>query len=171
LNDAVLMGLARDYLARLRSLPFVQSALKNPDDDRGSSEFVISGQRSRTGRPILANDPHLALTAPTIFYENEIRTPSFSAIGGSLPGAPFVIVGNTEHFAWGVTTHFMDVTDVYQEQIVSDSNSPSGLSTMYKARSSPCSHCPRCSAPTPSAMVYRTTSSPCPRVARFPPPC
>jgi penicillin amidase len=104
MNDAVLMGLARDYLAQLRSLPFVQSALKNPDDDRGSNEFVISGQRSRTGRPILANDPHLALSAPAFFYENEIRTPGFSAIGGSLPGVPFVIVGNTERFAWGVFT-------------------------------------------------------------------
>ena len=137
MNDAVLMGLAGDYLAQLRSLPFVQSALKNPDDDRGSNEFVISAQRSRTGGPILANDPHLALTAPAIFYENEIRTPSFSAIGGSLPGVPFVIIGNTERFAWGVTTHFMDVTDVYQEQIVPDPNSPSGLSTMYQGNVEP----------------------------------
>ena len=137
LNDAVLMGLARDYLAHLRSLPFVQSALKHPDDDRGSNEFVISGQHSRTGRPILANDPHLELSAPAIFYQNEIRTPGFSAIGGSLPGAPFVIVGNTEHFAWGVTTHRMDVTDVYQEQIVPDPKSPSGLSTMYRGKAEP----------------------------------
>ena len=75
MNDAVLMGLARDYLAHLRSLPFVQSALRNPDDERGSNEFVISGQHSRTGSPILANDPHLELTAPAIFYQNEIRTP------------------------------------------------------------------------------------------------
>jgi penicillin G amidase len=137
MNDAVLMGMARDYLAHVRSLPFVQSALKNPDDDRGSNEFVISGRHSRTGRPILANDPHLALTAPAFFYENEIRTPGFSAIGGSIPGVPFVIAGNTERFAWGVTTHFMDVTDVYQEQIVSDTNSPSGLSTVYQGRLEP----------------------------------
>jgi penicillin amidase len=131
MNDAVLMGLARDYLAQVRSLPFVQAALKNPDDDRGSNEFVISGQRSRTGRPILANDPHLAFTAPATFYENELRTSSFSVIGGSLPGVPFVIIGNTERFTWGLTTHLMDVTDVYQERIVPDPNSPSGLSTVY----------------------------------------
>jgi penicillin amidase len=137
MNDTVLMGLARDYLAQVRSLPFVQSVLRSPDDDRGSNEFVISGQHSRTGRPILANDPHLALTAPATFYQNEIRTPSFSAIGGSIPGAPFVIIGNTERFAWGVTTHFMDVTDVYQEAIVSDPNAPSGLSTVYQGKSEP----------------------------------
>ncbi len=95
---------------------------------------MIAGRHSRTGRPILANDPHLALTAPAMFYQNEIRTPGFSAIGGSLPGAPFVIIGNTERFAWGVTTHRMDVTDVYQEQIVPDPKSPSGLSTMYRGQ-------------------------------------
>jgi penicillin amidase len=137
MNDAALMGLARDYLAHLRSLPFVQAALRSPDDERGSNEFVISGKHSRTGGPILANDPHLELTAPAIFYQNEIRTPSFSAIGGSLPGVPFVIIGNTGRFAWGVTTHRMDVTDVYQERIMSDPNSPSGLSTMYQGTLEP----------------------------------
>ncbi len=137
MNDAVLMGLARDYLAHLRSLPLVKAALRNPDDERGSNEFVISGQHSRTGSPILANDPHLDLTAPAIFYQNEIRTPGFSAIGGSLPGVPFVIIGNTERFAWGVTTHRMDVTDVYQERIMPDPNSPSGLSTMYQGTLEP----------------------------------
>lgn len=137
MNDAVLIGMAGGYLAQLRALAFVQSALKSPDDGRGSNEFVISAQRSRTGGPILANDPHLALSAPAVFYENEIRTPSFGAIGGSLPGVPFVVAGNTERFAWGVTTHFMDVTDVYQEQIVTDPNSPSGLSTVYLGSAEP----------------------------------
>jgi penicillin amidase len=137
LNDLVLMQLARDYLAELGSIPFLQAVLKSPDDDRGSNEFVISGNRSRTGRPILANDPHLQLTAPSIFYENEIRTPSFSAVGASLAGVPFVIAGNNEHLAWGVTTHFMDVTDVYQERIVFDPNSASGLSTMYQGSLEP----------------------------------
>jgi penicillin G amidase len=137
LNDTVLMELAQDYLAHVRSLPFVRAALKNPDDDRGSNEIVISGQRTRTGRPLLANDPHLTLTAPATFYQNEICTPGFSVIGGSLPGVPFVIIGNTERFAWGVTTHFMDVTDVYQERIVPDPNSPSGLSSMYQGKAEP----------------------------------
>ena len=137
LNDPVLMQLARDYQAQLRSIPFLQAVLKSPDDDRGSNEFVIAGHRSRTGLPILANDPHLQLTAPSIFYENEIRTPSFSAIGASFAGIPFVIAGNNEHLAWGVTTHFMDVTDVYQERIVLDPSSPSGLSTMYHGTREP----------------------------------
>ncbi len=137
MNDPVLMRLASDYLAQLRAIPFLQSVLKNPDDDRGSNEFVISGNRSRTGLPILANDPHLQLSAPAIFYENEIRTPGFSAIGASFAGVPFVIVGNNERFAWGVTTHLMDVTDVYQERIVPDPGSPSGLSTMYQGNLEP----------------------------------
>jgi penicillin amidase len=137
LDDPVLMGLARGYLAHVRSLPLVEAVLRGPDDARGSNEFVIAGRHSRTGGPILANDPHLPLTAPATFYENEIRTPRFRAIGGSLPGVPFVIVGNTGHFAWGVTTHFMDVTDVYQERIVDDRTSPSGMSTVYKGKLEP----------------------------------
>jgi penicillin amidase len=136
-RDPVLLRLATDYLAQLRSIRFLQSALKDPNDDRGSNQFVISGNRSRTGRPILANDPHLQFTAPAIFYENEIRTPSFSAIGASLAGAPFIIAGNNERFTWGLTTHLMDVTDVYQERIVPDPNSPSGLSTVYQGNLEP----------------------------------
>jgi penicillin amidase len=137
LNDTVVMELARDYLTHVRSLPLLQSVLKHPDDDRGSNEFVIAGRHSRTGRPILANDPHLMLTAPATFYQNEIRTPRFSVIGGSLPGIPYVIIGSTERFAWGLTTHFMDVTDVYQERIVLDASSPSGLSSTYQGKLEP----------------------------------
>ena len=115
----------------------MQAALKGPDDDRGSNQFVISGKRSRTGLPILANDPHLQLTAPAMFYKNQLSSPSFNVIGDSIAGAPFVIVGHNDRIAWGLTTHLMDVTDVYQERIVSDPNSPSGLSTMYNGTLEP----------------------------------
>jgi penicillin amidase len=137
MNDPALMNLAAEYLSHLRSLPFVQAALKGPDDDRGSNQFVISGQRSRTGLPILANDPHLQLTTPAIFYKNQLSSPGFNVIGDSIAGAPFVIIGHNDRIAWGLTTHFMDVTDVYQERIVPDPNSPSGLSTMYNGRPEP----------------------------------
>ena len=137
LSDPVLLDRAAAYLSHLRSLPFVQAALKTPEDDRGSNEFVISGMHSRTGLPILANDPHLPLTAPATFYHNQLSSPSFNVIGASLVGAPFVIVGHNDRIAWGLTTHFMDVTDVYQERIVSDPNSPSGLSTIYNGTLEP----------------------------------
>jgi penicillin amidase len=137
MHDRVLMDLATEYLAHLRSLPFVQAAIRGPEDDRGSNQFAISGQRSRSGLPILANDPHLQLTAPAIFYQNQLSSPGFNVIGASLAGAPFVIVGHTDRIAWGLTTHFMDVTDVYQERIVSDPDSPSGLSTMYNGALEP----------------------------------
>ncbi len=136
-SDPVLMDLASEYLAHVRSLPFVQAALKGPEDDRGSNQFVISGEHSRTGRPILANDPHLQLTAPATFYENELRSPGVNVIGASIAGAPFVIVGHNDRVAWGLTTHFMDVTDVYQERVVADPDSPSGLSTMYNGALEP----------------------------------
>jgi penicillin amidase len=131
LGNSVVMNMARNYLQMLSGLPFVGAALRDPNGDRGSNEFVIAGSRSLTGRPIIANDPHLALTAPAIFYENALRTPVWNVVGASLAGVPFVIAGNNERIAWALTTHFMDVTDVYQERIVADGNSPSGLSTMY----------------------------------------
>jgi penicillin G amidase len=143
IKDPVLMDLAAKYLSHLRSLPFVQTALKGPEDDRGSNQFVISGQHSRTGLPILANDPHLQLTAPATFYQNQLSSPGFNVIGASLAGAPFVIVGHNDRIAWGLTTHLMDVTDVYQERLVSDPNSPSGLSTMYNGALEPVQSLPQ----------------------------
>jgi penicillin G amidase len=137
LGDPVTMDMARRYLAQVRALPFVQAVLKNPDDDRGSNQFIISSTRSLTGLPIVANDPHLALSAPSIWYENQISSPSFNAIGASFAGAPFVILGNNDRIAWGATNHLMDATDVYQERILADTNSPSGLSTMYNGNLEP----------------------------------
>ena len=137
LNDPVLMELASSYLAQLRTLPFVNVVVQGPEGDRGSNQFIISGARSRTGLPILANDPHLPLSAPSIWYENQISTPSFNAIGASFAGTPFVILGRNERIAWSATTHVADVTDVYQERIVSDPNSPSGLSTLYNTNLEP----------------------------------
>ena len=107
MNDAVLMGLARDYLAHLRSLPFVQAAVKNPDDERGSNEFVISGQRSRTGRPILANDPHLEATARRSSTRTRFARPASApsvaasrARPSSSSGTPSALPGVSPRIAW-----------------------------------------------------------------------
>ena len=131
LSDAVTIDMAKRYIAHLRTLPLVQAVVKDADDDRGSNQFIISGARSRTGLPIVANDPHLALSAPSIWYENQISTPSSTAVGASFAGAPFIILGHNDRISWSATNHLADVTDVYQERIVADANSPSGLSTMY----------------------------------------
>ena len=126
--------LARDYLDKLRAAPFAEGAMRTGDGDRGSNQFVVSGRFSVTGQPLIANDPHLAFTAPSILYNVHLDAPlaGIEAVGATLPGVPYIVLGNNERVSWALTTNPLDITDVYQERIVSDSASPSGLSTVYQ---------------------------------------
>lgn len=82
-------------------------------DGIGSNNWAISGNKSQTGLPILANDPHLALTLPSTWYEIAITTPDFSAHGVTLLGMPGIMIGFNEHIAWGETNVGHDVMDYY----------------------------------------------------------
>jgi penicillin amidase len=90
---------------------------KKTDDQKkdlnGSNNWAVSGQKTTSGFPILANDPHLGLTLPNIWYEIEIHTPEMSVHGVSLPGLPFVVIGFNERIAWGSTNSGQDVLDWY----------------------------------------------------------
>ena len=83
----------------------------------GSNNWVVSGARSATGKPLLANDPHLGLTAPAVWYFAHISTPGFEAIGATLPGVPAIVLGRNTHFAWGFTNTGPDVQDLYVERL------------------------------------------------------
>jgi penicillin amidase len=80
----------------------------------GSNNWAISGSKSATGYPILANDPHLNLTFPSIWYEVQLASPTVNVYGVSLPGAPCVIIGYNQKISWGVTNVEADVLDWYQ---------------------------------------------------------
>lgn len=80
----------------------------------GSNNWAIAGSRSATGYPILANDPHLNLTFPSIWYQLQLSSPTVNVCGVSLPGAPCVIVGFNQKISWGVTNVDADVLDWYQ---------------------------------------------------------
>lgn len=82
----------------------------------GSNNWVVSGSRTKTGKPILANDPHLSLELPSIWYQAHLNCPEFDVCGVTLPGAPFVIIGFNRQIAWGMTNCGWDVTDLYQEK-------------------------------------------------------
>ncbi|MGH2359413.1 MAG: penicillin acylase family protein, partial [bacterium] len=69
----------------------------------GSNNWVLSGTRTSTGRPILANDPHLEAQMPSIWYEMHLSGGGYEAIGSTFPGTPGVIVGHNADIAWGVT--------------------------------------------------------------------
>jgi penicillin amidase len=80
----------------------------------GSNNWAVSGAKTASGYPILANDPHLDLTLPSIWYQIQLHAPGLNAYGVSLPGAPGVTIGFNQNIAWGVTNVAADVLDFYQ---------------------------------------------------------
>ena len=96
----------------------VQLAQFAPDNDGlGSNNWVVSGARSASGKPLLANDPHLGLTAPPVWYFAHISVPGTNVIGSTLPGVPGIILGRNERIAWGFTNTGPDVQDLYIEKL------------------------------------------------------
>lgn len=82
-----------------------------------SNEWVVSGERSQSGKPLLANDPHLGFGAPGMWHLARIVTPDFAASGGALPGQPFFMIGHNDDMAWGLTTTHADTQDLFIERI------------------------------------------------------
>ncbi|MEY4561248.1 MAG: hypothetical protein RLZZ618_525 [Pseudomonadota bacterium] len=83
----------------------------------GSNNWVVHGSHSETGRPLLANDPHLKLSAPALWYLARIDAPGFKLAGATMPGLPLVVLGQNEHIAWGFTNTAPDVQDLYLERL------------------------------------------------------
>jgi penicillin amidase len=81
----------------------------------GSNNFVVSGAHTASGKPLLANDTHLALTIPCIWYLVHLTAPGWNVEGFALPGVPLVIIGHNDRIAWGFTNSNADVQDVYIE--------------------------------------------------------
>lgn len=89
------------------------SVIEIPDDLRpGSNNFAVGGERTDDGRAIVANDPHLASVAPGLWYRVRLSWPGVHAMGVSLPGAPGLPLGVTEHLAWGLTNTTGDFEDL-----------------------------------------------------------
>ncbi len=81
----------------------------------GSNNWVVSGDHTATGKPLLANDTHLELSIPPIWYEIHLTAPGWNVKGLTLPGAPLVVIGHNDHIAWGFTNNGADVEDLYSE--------------------------------------------------------
>jgi penicillin amidase len=86
----------------------------------GSNNWVVNGQWTESGRPILANDPHLPPVFPTLWYENHLVGGRYNVTGFTMAGVPGVIIGHNEQVAWGITNAFPDVQDVYIERFHPD---------------------------------------------------
>jgi penicillin amidase len=81
----------------------------------GSNNWVVNGAHTATGKPLLANDTHLELSLPPIWYEVHVTAPGWNVKGFTLPGAPLVIIGHNDRIAWGFTNNGADVQDLYIE--------------------------------------------------------
>ncbi|OIO65502.1 MAG: hypothetical protein AUJ47_02630 [Candidatus Marinimicrobia bacterium CG1_02_48_14] len=88
---------------------------------QGSNNWAVAGQKSVTGQPILANDMHLGLFAPGIWYQMHVSIPGkLNVTGLALAGAPFIIAGHNDAIAWGMTNVMVDDMDFYEEKINPD---------------------------------------------------
>ena len=97
-------------------------ATKQKVEGIGSNNWALSGAKTATGFPILANDPHLDLSLPSIWYQIQLNAPGINVYGVSLPGSPGVIIGFNKNIAWGVTNVAADVLDFYQIKFKDDSH-------------------------------------------------
>lgn len=83
----------------------------------GSNQWSLSGERTASGKPLLANDTHLEMAMPSVWYHNGLHGGSFDVVGASLPGVPLVILGTNGRIAWGVTDMLPDVEDYFVERL------------------------------------------------------
>lgn len=105
---------------RSKNLPATELShvdLPGATEGIGSNNWALSGKLTSSGKPILANDPHLGLSAPAIWYFAHLDAPGLNVIGATLPGVPGVVLGRTDKFAWSFTNTNPDVQDLYIEQI------------------------------------------------------
>ncbi|HSE74785.1 MAG TPA: penicillin acylase family protein, partial [Dongiaceae bacterium] len=82
-----------------------------------SNNWAIAGGLTASGSPILANDPHLGLTAPATWYMARLSTPEGTLVGATVPGLPFLVIGSNGHVAWGFTTTHSDTQDLFEEHL------------------------------------------------------
>ena len=94
-----------------------RTALPERSQTGSSNNWVVNGDHTASGKPLLANDPHLELTTPSIWYLAHLELPSGPVIGGTLAGVPIIILGRNENLAWGYTNTGADVQDLYIEKI------------------------------------------------------
>ncbi|MFN4284479.1 MAG: penicillin acylase family protein [Lacibacter sp.] len=103
-----------DSLYFAKQEPILLNELDRPNPNNGSNNWVVSGAKTKSGAPILANDPHLELSLPAIWYEMQMSGPEINVYGTSFPGIPGIVIGFNDSIAWGVTNSQRDVKDYYE---------------------------------------------------------
>ena len=112
-TQETLLALARDEEIAARSLARVGVYAEGL---AASNNWVVSGKHTASGKPLLANDPHLQASAPSIWYLVHLSAPGVRVAGVTAPGGPGVILGHNDYIAWGMTNVGPDVQDLYEEK-------------------------------------------------------
>ncbi len=132
-------GDERELAALLTEVERVEALAKSSLERAGlymegravSNNWVVGGKRTASGKPLLANDPHLPASAPSIWHMAHLSAPGLHVAGVTAPGAPGIIIGHNEHIAWGMTNLDPDVQDLYLERFSADQKNfyetPAGL--------------------------------------------
>lgn len=124
------INLVQGYVDRIRKVPLLRESLTHRRG-QGSNEWVLAGAHTTNGLPMLASDPHLPLTMPSLFHQIHLSSPELEVTGNSLAGTPMVVLGHNRRIAWGATVNPMDAVDFFLEKVVRDTTSPSGLSIVH----------------------------------------
>jgi len=116
-NDALTVQSAPDLTSALAESveTYLEESQSEIRQGLGSNNWVVSGAHTVTGKPLLANDTHLELSIPSIWYEIHLTAPGWNVKGFTLPGAPMIIIGHNDRIAWGFTNNGADVQDLYIE--------------------------------------------------------
>jgi len=104
----------------LRAAAEAAPFLHNPGLAQGSNAWTVGGSRTATGQPLLAGDPHLSLTLPSLWYEAHLEGGDYAVAGVTFPGVPGVLIGHNAAIAWSITNSMLDVQDLYIERFHPD---------------------------------------------------
>lgn len=106
------------------SLPWVKTRASPPPPKMlGSNNWAVSGKKTKSGRPMLANDMHLGLNLPCIWFQMQYNAPGINIFGHNIPGVPMIVTGFNDSIAWGFTNAYRDLVDWYKISFKDDNKS------------------------------------------------
>ena len=116
-------GLRELYGSLERPAQVLGALLPGSERSQGSNNWAVAGSHSASGKPLLANDPHLDFSAPSLWYLAHLSAPGLNVIGASLPSLPGIILGRNDHVAWAFTNTESDTQDLFVERLASEDGS------------------------------------------------
>ncbi len=117
ISESVTYGAAQQTMSFLETELKMRSSLSKEGSPFGSNAWAVNGSRTESGLPILAGDPHMGLSIPGFWYELFVNIPGHRMAGATIPGAPFIVLGQNDRLAWSMTNIMADDTDFFLESV------------------------------------------------------